>query len=300
MSKKDWLLVAGLIFLVWGLDQISKQWALQHVVYLQRHGFLGFVLVRNPGAILGAFSHLPPLLRIVSLSTGGAFLIFIYASIQYLLPKRSLTLRSGMSILLGGILGNVTDRILDGSVVDFIVLLGFGKTSPAFNLADAFQWIGYSMVVISLLREGDQIWPSENERKKTWVLPHFQVRFTLVIMAIGLAFVIISGVYSYTYLKVAIGELAPINTKLVESQFLVPFLETFAVVVVGFLFMLFIIGKMLSHRMAGPIFAFELFLEDVLHGKDRPLRLRAGDDFQHLEELGERVREKIKANFIGK
>jgi len=299
MRKRDWSLVIGSVFVVWAVDFFSKQWALDTITSLRYHGILGLVLVRNPGAILGAFSHLPPLLRVVSLSTGGAFLIFIYASIQYLLPKRSVMLRTGMSILLGGILGNVTDRIVVGSVVDFIVfkIPYFDWVTPAFNLADAFQWIGYSMVVISLLREGNQIWPSENERKKVWVLPRFQVRFTFVIMAIGCAFVIISGVFSYTYLKVTIRDLVIGPSGQIEDRFLVPFLETFAIVVIGFLFMLFIIGKMLSHRIAGPLYAFELFLEDVLRGRDRPLRLRAGDDFQHLEELSERVRQKLKLNF---
>jgi len=202
-----------------------------------------------------------------------------------------------MSILLGGILGNVTDRIIDGAVIDFLVLGHPSLPSPAFNLADAFQWIGYGLVVISLLREGGQLWPSENERKKIWVLPRFQLRLISVLLGIGLAFVIISGVYAYTYLKVTIKDISPGPSQLLQQRFLVPFLETYLIVSIGFLILLFIIGRIISHRMAGPIFAFELFLEDVLAGKDRPLRLRAGDDFQHLEELGERVRQNLKKNF---
>lgn len=285
--------------MVWGLDQLAKQWIMTLSDIPKYYGPLGIVYVRNPGAILGAFSHLPPILRIVSLSTGGAFLIFIYASIQYLLPNKSLQLRLGMSILLGGILGNVTDRIVEGSVLDFIIFTAFNKTSPAFNLADAFQWVGYGMVVVSLLREGSQLWPSENERKKTWVLPHFQIRFTLLFMAVGLCFVIISGVFSYTYLKVTINDIAPAAGPAIEDRFLIPFLETFTIVVIGFLFLLFIVGKAISHRMAGPVYAFEMFLEDVLQGKDRPLKLRAGDDFRHLEELGERVRTRLKEKNSG-
>lgn len=297
MSKKDWFFVINTVFVVWILDQLTKQWALRTIVGLDFYGPLGLVLVRNPGAILGAFSHLPALLRVVCLSTGGAFLIFIYSSIQYLLPRRSFLLRLGMSILLGGILGNVTDRILDSSVIDFIVVRMGPRTSPAFNLADAFQWLGYAMVVISLLKEGNQIWPTENERRRVWVLPRFQIRFTMVLIFIGISFVLICGVFFYTYLKVTIRDLVPGPSAVTEQRFLVPFLETFSVVVLGFLFMLFIVGKMISHRMAGPIYAFELFLEDVLQGKDRPLRLRSGDDFRHLEELSERVREQLKANF---
>ena len=67
-----------------GLGDVYKRQALHH----------------NPGAMLGLFSDLPPVLRIVSLSTGGAFLVVIYALIQYLLPIKSLILRSGMSVLL--------------------------------------------------------------------------------------------------------------------------------------------------------------------------------------------------------
>lgn len=295
MKKKEWLLIFGSILFVWLFDQVTKQWALDHIRGLNFWGPFGLVLVRNPGAILGAFSDLPPVLRIVSLSTGGAFLIFIYAAIQYLLPKRSFLLRLGMSILLGGILGNVTDRILNGSVVDFLVFKAGNWISPAYNLADAFQWLGYLMVVVSLLREGNQFWPTENERKRIWILPHFQVRLVSVLVSIGLAFVIISSVYFYTYLKITIQDLVPGPSEMIQHRFLVPFLETFVVVSIGFLIVLFIIGRTISHRMAGPIYAFELFLDDILKGKDRPLKLRAGDDFRHLEELGEKVRMQLRA-----
>jgi len=122
MTKRKWALVIGLVVFVWALDFFTKQWALHNINGIRFYGPFGLILHRNPGAMLGMFSDLPKVLRVVSLSTGGAFLIFIYASIQYLLPRTSFLLRCGMSILLGGILGNVTDRILWGSVVDFLLL----------------------------------------------------------------------------------------------------------------------------------------------------------------------------------
>jgi signal peptidase II len=57
---------------------------------------------------------------------------------------------------------------------------------------------------------------------------------------------------------------------------------------------LFAVGKVISHRIAGPLYAFEKFLDDILVGKDRSLKLRSGDDFKHLEELAEKIREEIK------
>ena len=112
MSKRDWLLVIGTVFFIWFMDIASKWWAVESIKGLNFYGPFGLVLHRNPGAMLGMFSDLPPLLRVVCLSTGGAFLVFIYGAIQYLIPQRSMILRVGMSILLGGILGNVTDRII--------------------------------------------------------------------------------------------------------------------------------------------------------------------------------------------
>ena len=192
VRKHEWLIIISSVFLVWILDYITKQWALTSITSLEFYGPFGFVLHRNPGAMLGMFSDLPPLLRIVSLSTGGAFLIFTYASIQYLLPMRGIPLRLGMSFLLGGILGNVTDRIIWGAVVDFLLIGNKEFASPAFNVADAIQWVGYAMVVYSLIKDGQKLWPTENSRKRVWVLPKFQLRFIAVLLAIGLGFAIIS------------------------------------------------------------------------------------------------------------
>ena len=175
MKRRDWLLVISLVPAVWLIDQVSKAWAARTLAELNFHGPFGFVLHHNPGAILGTFADLPPILRVVSLSTGGAFLITIYAAIQYLLPSRSIQLRAGMSLLLGGILGNVTDRITTGSVTDFLVLGSRALSTPAFNMADAIQWVGYGLVVYGLIRDGSLFWPDANVRKTLWVNPRFPV-----------------------------------------------------------------------------------------------------------------------------
>lgn len=293
MSKRDWLFVTTLVPLVWGFDQLTKMWAINNLGPLTFHGPVGLVLHRNPGAILGTFAHLPPLLRIVSLSTGGMFLIFIYASIQFLLPSRAMMLRAGMSLLLGGILGNVTDRILDGSVVDFLLFGTRQWASPAFNMADAIQWVGYGFVVYALMRDSHILWPNENERKRIWINPAFQLKYCFVLMFVGLGFALISGVFTYTYLRITIDELVIGPTQATENRFLIPFVVTFMIIASGFMTLLFLIGRTLSHRTAGPLYAFERFMEDILNGKDRPFKLREGDEFIHLEELAERIRAQL-------
>lgn len=295
MKRNDWLLVLCLVPGTWLIDQLTKAWAGHSLSDLRFYGPLGLVLHHNPGAILGTFADLPPILRVVSLSTGGAFLVTIYGAIQYLLPSRSIQLRVGMSLLLGGILGNVTDRITAGSVTDFIVFGSPSLTTPAFNMADAIQWVGYGLVVYGLLRDGNIFWPDANSRRTMWINPRFQLKYCLIIVACGLGFAVVNGVFAYTFLRVTIDDLVIGPARMMETRFLVPFLQTYAVITAGFLITLFALGRILSHRTAGPVYALDMYLRDLMQGKDRKLRLRNGDDFPHLEELADELRPIILA-----
>lgn len=291
MRKIDWILVIVPLFLTWGADRLSKMWA-QTLMGAKFFGPVGFVLHLNSGAMLGLFSSTPPVIRIVSLATGGAFLLFAFVIIQYLLPIKSLMLRAGMSILLGGILGNVTDRIMYGHVVDFILLGTPEKFSPAFNVADALQWVGYAMIAVALVREGELLWPAENSRKRQWINPRFQLRYCFILLTIGLSFAAIAGVYSYTFLRVTIIDFGGSHPQ-VLANYLTPFIVSFLAVTLAFAAMLFLLGRVLSARIAGPLYAFELFLNDLVAGKPRALRLRAGDEFKHLEDLAARITEEV-------
>ena len=294
MKKRDWTLVIGLVVATWILDQVTKAWANNMLSELHFYGPIGFVLHHNRGAIMGTFSDLPPILRIVSLSTGGAFLIFIYGAIQALLPARHMQLRMGMSLLLGGILGNVTDRIAEGKVTDFILFGTSTMWTPAFNLADAIQWIGYLLVVYGLIRDGNHLWPDLNARSRLWINPHYQLKYCFTIVAIGASFAFMNGVFAYTFLKVTIDDLVVGPAHLVENRFLIPFLQTYSVIAVGFLVSLFLLARALSHRTAGPVYAFERYVHDLIRGKDRKFKLRQSDDFRHLEALAEILRPMLK------
>lgn len=293
MRKRDWvLLVVTPLLGTWLIDRVSKMWA-ENLEGFTFHGPIGTVLHHNHGAILGLFSTLPAVLRIVSLSTGGAFLIFTFFVIQYLLPIRSSVLRAGMAVLLGGILGNVTDRILWGYVVDFLVLGTPQNFTPfVFNVADVMQWVGYIMIVFALVKDGKILWPEQNLRKSYWIDPKYQINYCIKLVGFGVSFAIISGVYSYTFMKVSINSLVGDQPE-IEQKYLIPFLFTFVAVSLTFCVLLFMVGLILSHRAAGPIYAFEKFLEDLVSGKTRNLKLRAGDDFTHLEALASQLTDKL-------
>lgn len=295
MKRKDWVgIVCFLIFILF-IDQLTKYWA--SGITEINYGFIKFILVHNHGAMLGLFSELPAVLRIVTLSTSGMFVLSLYALIQYLIPGRLIPLRLGLTILVGGILGNVLDRILYGYVVDFISISIAQWNSPVWNLADAIQWVGYGISVYSIVKNGQLLWPDNNIRKTFWVNKKFQIKYAVLFTVIGLFLTSISLVFSYTYLKVTIEEIAGPNRLLIE-KFSEPLLYTYLILAMTYSLILFLFGKMISHRIAGPLFSFERFLKDILDGKGltkngKALQLRSNDEFQHLEELAEQIRAKL-------
>ncbi len=295
MKTKDWVLVVASLILVILIDQISKTYAAASAE--SWFGPVHFILVQNHGAMLGLFSGLPAFLRIVSLSTSGFFLLSLYCFLQYIIPIKIFKLRIGLSLLIGGILGNVIDRTLFGYVIDFISIQIETWHSPVWNIADMIQWVGYALIVISLIKEGHLLWPDQNSRQTFWVNKKFQIKYAAVFIMTGVLLTLISLVFSYTYLKITLTEILGQNPGAV-NQYTEAFLFSFLILVLTFSVTLFIISKMISHRIAGPVYAFERFLIEVLEGKGltksgQALKLRAGDDFIHLEKLAEQVREKI-------
>ena len=198
-----------------------------------------------------------------------------------------------MSILIGGVLGNVIDRIIWGHVVDFLVIGTMKLSTGVFNLADVLQWFGYFMIVHAIIKDSDNLWPKENLRKMAWIHPRFQLRYCYILITCGLGFSLIAGVFSYTFLRFVVIDLIGNNPKLLD-QFLIPFLVTFSSVSLAFTGILFVIGMQLSHRIVGPVHAFKKFVENFIEGNQYKLSLRRGDEFPELEELAERISNELR------
>ncbi len=293
MKSRDWVRLATAVVIVLALDQLTKGWALGlapgEAVQL---GWLKLETHFNSGAFLGSFSGYSPVLRVVSVSTLGVSLVFWFLVFQWLIPGRLIPLRLALSLALAGILGNVIDRISRGMVVDFISLDGGGWRTPVLNVADLIQWVGYAMLVVSLFRFRKQLWPDRDARKSLWVNPSFQLGYCLRLVVLGLCFALVTGTLSYTYLRMVLGRFQP-PTEPASVELLQSFALTFGLASLTFCGFLFAVGIVLSHRAAGPLYAFERFLEDLLSGKSKPLKLRAGDEFRHLEELAGSISEKV-------
>jgi signal peptidase II len=140
-----WLWLAGIIVV---LDQVSKWLALAWLqpgdsIYVAP--FFNWVLTFNPGA---AFSFLS--------DAGGwqrwffaVLALVISAWIVSILPRHSgeFRLSLALTLILGGALGNVIDRLRFGAVVDFIQWHAAGFYWPAFNIADSAISVGAVLMV---------------------------------------------------------------------------------------------------------------------------------------------------------
>ena len=109
-------------------------------------GVVRFRFVANPGGAFGLFGGQPLLFLVAS----AIAVVAIVVSSRHL---ASLTTAIGMGLILGGALGNVTDRVtrgpgIHGSVVDFIDF----RVWPVFNVADAGIVIGAALVIIASFR----------------------------------------------------------------------------------------------------------------------------------------------------
>ncbi|MCM2353419.1 MAG: signal peptidase II [Pseudobdellovibrio sp.] len=293
MKTRDWLLVVATLLLAVFADQASKNWAwtmTEHWV-----GPIHFVLVNNDGAMLGMFSKLPAFLRIVTLSTSGFFILSLYAFLQFMVPVKVMRLRLGLSLLVGGILGNVLDRTYYGYVLDFISMKISNYHTPIWNVADMIQWVGYALLIYSLFKDGKLLWPDQDYRNKFWINKRFQLKYAFIFIGTGVLVSLVCMVFSYTYFKIALKELGVYES---HEEYTKAFLYSFGILVLAFSIVLFSVAKFISHRIAGPVYAFERFLSAALDGKGldeekKALQLRAGDDFKHLEKLAEKIKARL-------
>lgn len=294
MNKSTWVKIMTVLFITVIFDQYTKIWAQSKPETWI--GPLHLILVHNHGAMLGLFSDLTAFLRIVTLSTSGFFILSIYFFVQYIIPIPILKLRYGLSLLVGGIFGNVLDRIIHGYVIDFISFEFYGHHSPVWNVADMIQWAGYFLLTYSILKEGYLLWPDKNSRTRFWVNEKFQLKFAALFLAIGLMLTTIGFVFSYTYLKLSLTELVGTNYQLID-KYTTSFFYSFFILILVFTMSLFLIARKISHHIAGPVYAFERYLTDLLDEKNSMVhfKLRAGDEFRHLEQSAENFKDKIEA-----
>ena len=151
--KNKYILVGSIIGIVLVLDQFTKYLVEKSIrmydVIPVLPGFFNLTHVRNKGAAFSLFSTMPNGFR-------SAFFITVtlvaVAALAVLISKTGERLLvAAFSLIAGGAVGNVIDRIRFGEVVDFIQWYYRSFYWPSFNVADSAISIGVGLLVIDMI-----------------------------------------------------------------------------------------------------------------------------------------------------
>ncbi len=142
-------------FCVVALDRYTKWWITHR---LSMHdsitvipGFFRIIHTENPGAAFGLFADSPSQWKVALLIV---FSLIALGIVSLLLWKNSHRLTStgiGLSLILGGALGNLWDRIVSRHVVDFLLFYVGRYQWPAFNMADSAIVVGACLLVFEIV-----------------------------------------------------------------------------------------------------------------------------------------------------
>lgn len=153
LSKTALIQSYGILVLITGLviflDQWTKSFIEGHLAFGETWmplewlaPYARFVHWKNSGAAFGMFQSGGPVFTVLALIVGG-IIVYYYPRV----PKSDWPLRIALGLQLGGALGNLIDRLMQGYVTDFISI----GTFPVFNVADSSITIGVILLLAGVI-----------------------------------------------------------------------------------------------------------------------------------------------------
>lgn len=159
-----WLGVAVIV-----LDQWTKSLIVERLAEFDRIVLLPvleLMRLHNTGAAFSFLSDAGGWQRWVFIALGVAVSGGILVYLRRLPAKGQRLLAAGLSLILGGALGNVIDRVLLGYVIDFIRVHYGEYDFPAFNVADSAITIGAALIILDTLLDLDRARAKKNVTSK--------------------------------------------------------------------------------------------------------------------------------------
>jgi signal peptidase II len=151
-----WSVLLLLLTLNFGCDQISKKIVRTEISDYEHISIIKdrFTLtkVENSGAFLSLGDNMPYIFRLIILT--GLPLLFLGYGLYFLFAKRNLamSMQIALCFLIGGGIGNLYDRIVHGSVTDFMHMDFYLFQTGVFNFADISIMIGVGILLFQSLR----------------------------------------------------------------------------------------------------------------------------------------------------
>lgn len=268
---KSFSLMGSLI----ALDQISK------------HGQFGlFQTWPNKGFMFGLYADVDPLFRIIFLCTLFGFLFSLFLVGIYFLPHNRQKALYGATLMISGMAGNVIDRAFLGYSIDFIPFSLGDSFAIVFNLADLFQWPGAILILWDYLTFS----VGPGNRKRLIVLPKEQVRIAMKFFITTTSTGFILGLFSYSFMRSILLTKIHQGSAQTMGLFLISFILLLAILAIWS----FAIGLAISHRSAGPLYAFERHINELIADSEtNPLIFRQGDHYRHLLALAQKIQDHL-------
>jgi signal peptidase II len=147
-------LIAAMVVL---LDRLTKVIIKAHVSAFDSltviPGICNIVHTENPGIAFGLLSNTSGAWRdIVLIGFSAAVLIAISAVLLRANSQLDAWLRTALGFILGGAFGNLYDRIVNGTVTDFVEVHAGQHYFPAFNVADSAITVGACLLLFDMWR----------------------------------------------------------------------------------------------------------------------------------------------------
>lgn len=149
-----WIAVLAIVF-----DQLTKWWIVENIPNggsVTVLPVLNIIHTYNPGAAWSMFANAGGAQRWIFSGLAVVVSIVLIWWLRRLALATQTLLIAGLTLILGGAIGNVIDRLRLGHVVDFIQVHWNDSYFPAFNVADSAISIGAVFVVLDAIREGQR------------------------------------------------------------------------------------------------------------------------------------------------
>lgn len=149
LKNREWIYSVACVLLM--IDQIIKIIVRTHMDLHDEieviPNFFSIYYIENTGGAFSFFSGATILLIVLSILV----LVFLHV---YVINDEEMTKwrKFGLGIVIGGIIGNLVDRLLYGAVVDYLSFSFFGYSFPVFNVADIGIVVGFFILALNILR----------------------------------------------------------------------------------------------------------------------------------------------------
>ena len=150
--RKYFFFIAVIVLL---LDRIAK-WAIASNIALHDSvavipGFFRLTHVQNTGAAFGLFADSSAQWKVGALVSFSVLALIVVSALLWKNSHSFSTTTIGLSLILGGAMGNLWDRMVSGHVVDFLDFYVGNYHWPAFNVADSAIVVGAILLVAEIV-----------------------------------------------------------------------------------------------------------------------------------------------------